>query len=156
MLKRESAASDPNQEDQAVNVDQEGGLSLDFSQVDSFEPLPAGRYAVAVINCSVKQSKADKPYLSWELTVNDGAYLGRRLFYNSSLQSQALWSLARDLRAMGFQLEDHVNLNPAELVGEEVGVIVSQREYRGELTNNVDSFIPLSEVERGDSGNPAF
>lgn len=68
-----------------------------------FEPVPAGVYNVTASAKKSGPSKTSgKPSFSVELTVNSPEeYAGKKLFYNGSLQVQALFGFKRVLVAFG-------------------------------------------------------
>lgn len=88
----------------------------------ALDPLPAGKYLVAVTDGSLKQSSSaknpGKPFYNLELTVQEGTYEGRKIFTNVMCFEGALYSIAQMLKALGvevtvvgdnasFQVPDH-------------------------------------------------
>lgn len=76
-------------------------VAVDFSDIPTNEPVPAGMYTIVVENVEWRQSK-DKidedtgnlsEYLNWELAITDGDFANRRLFTITSLKKKALWKL---------------------------------------------------------------
>jgi hypothetical protein len=69
--------------------------TINFSDVDSFEPLPGGEwYGVEIDKVEVRENKdGDALYLNWELVVIDGDYENRRLWMITSLKDTALFRL---------------------------------------------------------------
>lgn len=88
----------------------------------SLDPLPVGKYLVAVTDGSLKASTSaknpGKPFYNLELTVQEGAYDGRKIFTNVMCFEGALYSISQMLKALGvevvangdqatFQVPDH-------------------------------------------------
>jgi hypothetical protein len=80
--------------------------TVNFADVDSFEPLPEGTYDIEIDKVEVRRNKADDgDYLNWELVVIDGEYENRRLWMITSLKPNALFRLKQVLEELGM-LED--------------------------------------------------
>jgi hypothetical protein len=80
--------------------------TVNFADVDSFEPLPEGTYDIEIDKVEVRRNKADDgDYLNWELVVIDGEYENRRLWMITSLKPTALFRLKQVLEDLGM-LED--------------------------------------------------
>ena len=127
-------------------------LSLNLTGVSlNLEPLPEGVYSAVVSTVEQKISTNNRqPYLAWIFELSDSPYEGRKLFYNTSLQEQALWNLARTLKALGFDPGDFtgdMELDTTDLLDIECRVVVTQDVYQGEVRNRVDRVIPAGEPE---------
>ena len=126
---------------------------LKFNLADvslNLEPLPEGVYSTVVSTVEQKVSSNKQPYLAWVFELSDPPYEGRKLFYNTSLQEQALWSLARTLKALGFDPGDFTGdeiLDTTDLLDIECRVVVTQDIYQGEVRNRIDRVIPAGEPE---------
>lgn len=77
------------------------------SEAFSMDPVPTGKYNVAITDIEVRFSKSEKnngkPYWSVEMTVQDGKYEGRKFWGNVMLFEGALFSLSQLLKATGFE-----------------------------------------------------
>lgn len=79
----------------------------------------------------------------------------RTIPHNTSFSPQALWNLKATLIALGANPEDlegSIDINEeylAEFEGREAVVTLTQREYQGEMTNNVSQIRALREEEAG-------
>lgn len=116
---------------------------VNWSQVEDFQALPAGEYACRLSGAEyVEESKSSgQPYYALTFTVDEGQYQNRKLFKNQSMSPDALPFMKQTLKALGQeQLSDDDDLDVvfAQLVGNECRLKVSQREYQGEMRNNVD------------------
>ncbi|MEM1354331.1 MAG: DUF669 domain-containing protein [Planctomycetota bacterium] len=59
----------------------------DHKPMDSYDPLPAGKYPAMVVESDVKQAKSGQGHyakLVWEIT--DGEYQGRKVYGNYNIQ----------------------------------------------------------------------
>ena len=114
-------------------------------------PLPPGYYQAVVAQCEQKTSQSGNPTLAWQFAVTEPEeFVGRKAFFNTSLQQQALWNLKRTLLALGFEeddLEGEIDLDPGDLVGIECTLVVIEDEWQGETTGRVDQVLPAGEEE---------
>lgn len=132
-------------------------INVDFSDVDSFEPLPEGQYDVEIDKVEVRENKAgDGLYLNWELIVLDGEYENRRLWMITSLKPQALFRLKQVLEDLGVtddedeevELEYDDDVDPTtqsgprllfpEVEGLEAVAVVKNEMYDGREKNRVN------------------
>jgi hypothetical protein len=132
-------------------------IQLDFSNVPTNEPVPAGRYPVVVEQVECRDSKSsDSKYLNWELRILDGEFANRRLFMMTSLSAKALWRLRSvliNLDAYEEQLDIEVDegsdivISP-ELVGLTGTAVVKIETYQGEERAKVDELLDDDGVDR--------
>jgi hypothetical protein len=86
--------------------------TVNFADVDSFEPLPEGSYDIEIDKVEVRRNKADDgDYLNWELLVIDGEYENRRLWMITSLKPKALFRLKQVLIDLGIIDEDEEEMD---------------------------------------------
>lgn len=121
-------------------------VNLAGIEVGDFEALPKGFYPVRVSKYEEKSSKKGKPYISWEFTVSaDHDSAGRKIWYNTSLQPQALWNLKRLLLAFGIDEEDlegEIDLEGEEYIDSEFVVRVDHRQYQGKTQQDIVGVYP--------------
>ena len=139
---------------------------VDLSGVElmNFDALPAGEYRVAVDRAEVRQSNSSgEDNVLWVLKVTDvhklrgdtdgAGLIGRTIVHGTSLQPKALWNLFRTLVALGENPEDiqrTLDVNDeylSDFVGRECVVTLRQREYQGQMTNQVVQIRALKEEE---------
>lgn len=76
------------------------------SEAINFDPVPTGKYNVAITGVEVRRSTSEKnpgkPYWAVEMTAQDGKYEGRKFWGNVMLWSGAAFSLSQLLKATGF------------------------------------------------------
>ena len=128
-------------------------MFIDFSQVqDGFDLIPEGPVdgRLASVSQKVGQSSG-KPYLEWIFDVTDDDYPGRKLYFNTSLQPQSLWSLKRMLinafHVDEDALADNFDLDPEDLVGIDVTLMVTHRAWNGQKRENVENVISSGTTE---------
>lgn len=125
------------------------GISIDFSNVKSFEPVETGTYGAVFTGSKVRDNKAgDGKVLNCEFTIEGESdeLDGRKLFRGFSLKPQALWALKEFLITCGVD-EDEVATNTslddlvAQADGAHVLLNVSKNENStkpGKYYNNVE------------------
>jgi hypothetical protein len=130
--------------------------TINFSDVDSFEPLPGGEwYGVEVDKVEVRENKnGDALYLNWELVVVDGDYENRRLWMMTSLKDTALFRLKQVFEALDvledeyeIEIEYDDDIDPTskagprllypDVEGLEASVFVKNEMYDGREQNRV-------------------
>jgi Protein of unknown function (DUF669) len=87
--------------------------TINFSDVESFEPMPGSEwYGVEIDHVEVRENKdGDALYLNWELVVVDGDYENRRLWYITSLKDTALFRLKQTFETLGVIDPDETELD---------------------------------------------
>jgi hypothetical protein len=79
-------------------------------------------------------------------TAADDVEPGKKLWYNTSLQPQALFNLRGVLEAIGYEIPDSVmDLDLDELEGTRLGVSVEHRDYKGKAKADIVAVFPLEE-----------
>lgn len=131
-------------------------VTVDFSDVEEFEPLPKGDYAVVVDKVEYRESDPDNPdkydYVNWECVVTEeGEFKGRRLWFISSFSPKALWRFKQILENLGLYEdelevdydEESMLVTQPELAGIPAMATVSQRSYEGRMQNQVDTLTAI-------------
>jgi hypothetical protein len=140
-------------------------MRLNLADVEdrSFEALPAGRYRLKIADYEMREVKQDgklpkgTPMINWEFNVvcnakdGDDKYANRKLWMNSIIHERTLFNLKGLLRATGRftdeDLEGELDFEPEDVLGYEVIGVVAQREYNGDMVNDVKRVVALSEGE---------
>jgi hypothetical protein len=129
---------------------------VNFSDVEDFEALPEGEYAVEIDKVEVRRNKADDgDYLNWEFVVLDGDYENRRLWLITSLKPQALFRLKDVLEQLDLLEGDEMELEwdddqdvtsssgprllYPDVEGMEASIRVKNETFDGKERNRVDS-----------------
>lgn len=121
-------------------------LNFNFKDVTAMDALPAGNYKVRVDEAELKYgNESGNPYIAVTLLVEGGEFDGRKLFKNMSLTEKSLWSVKRDLSALGVNMDRSIDFeDPRELqglIGARGQAVVIQKEYEGEKRNEVKKLI---------------
>lgn len=92
-----------------VNMSSKEGKS------ETLEPLPSGKYLVAVTDCDLEEIKpggsgkpenVGKPMFVMEFTVQEGDYENRKAWSNVMLFDGALYSISQMLKAQGVDVKE--------------------------------------------------
>lgn len=76
--------------------------TVDGSQIQDFEALPAGDYNCRFNSWTNKEANAgDSTNAECVFVVDDGEYAGRKIFWTKSLKPAALWSFKQMAVALG-------------------------------------------------------
>lgn len=81
-------------------------FTLDFSGVESMVLVPEGEFQLKVESATPGESAAGHPKWDWRFRTvcDEDEYNDQLIYHTSSLQPQALWSLAGLLAAMGVEV----------------------------------------------------
>lgn len=111
-------------------------IKLDFTDVsDGFTKVnKIGTYLFKIAKVEAKRgATSGKPYLTWELEVLQGEFKGAKMWYNTSLQKQSLFSLRDLLTAAGITVpKSVVSIDLDTVIGKVVSGKVIQETYKGE------------------------
>lgn len=138
-------------------------LTIDFSQVEAYEPLAPGEYPVVIDSVEMRQSEnSEHPYLNFTLKVTEGEFANRNLWFIGSLSPKALFRLQAVFASFGLnestteiEVDDAsgVLLEP-QLVGLPAIARVRNEMYQGQLRNRVEELVGLESVEVGAAAAP--
>lgn len=123
-------------------------MNIDFRSVPSREALEEGTYLLQVAEVEEKTSSTGNPMLSITydvLSTSDGSPVegSRKIWDNYSLQAQALFKLKELFDALGIDTSAVVDMDVADLVGQQVLAKLVQETYNGELRNRVKKLFPV-------------
>lgn len=134
-------------------------VTVDFSDVQEFEPLGKGEFPVLVEKVEYREAQTEDKYdyLNWELTVSDGEFQGRKLWFITSLSPKALFRMKDIFENLGLpsdvveiDYDEDTNLvTEPELSGIPAVAVVSTRMYEGRTQDNVDTLISADSAPRG-------
>jgi hypothetical protein len=133
-------------------------ITVDFSQVETYEALPPGEYPVVIDAIELRQSESSEhPYLNFTLVVPEGEYANRKLWFIGSLSPKALFRLKAVFDSFGLTDEQTtldvddatgVLLNP-QLVGLPALAVVANEMYQGQLRSRVNELIGSEGIAGG-------
>lgn len=113
-------------------------MNLDFSNVQSRDPLPEGVYPVTIAKVDMTTSKSSgNPMLKIEFNIEDDAFKGRKVWSNYVLTEAAMWKVQELFRACGLDSDQIVTIDTEDLVGLGCNLKIAQREYEGNIQNEV-------------------
>lgn len=144
------------------DISQALGGDFDASSVPipSYEPIPAGWYAVEIDKAEVKDTKAKTgKYLKLEMVVLDEAHEGRRVFTQINLSNpnqQAVEIGQRELAALAMACGVPALRDSAELLQKQIGVKVKIKTEEGrEPDNAVVGYRAVAEASPAPAAKPA-
>jgi hypothetical protein len=122
-------------------------VTVDFSEVEEFEPLPKGEYPAVIESIEYREAQEEGKfdYLNVEYTVTEPEFKGRKLWQVWSFSPKSLWRMKQTLENLGvfeeeievdYDEESMIVTEPA-LVGTPVMLTVSTRPYEGRIQNDV-------------------
>jgi len=124
-------------------------LNLDFSNVQSREPLNPGFYVVKIEDAEEKTSSNGNPMIAITYTVLYAADSGTpvqgtyKLWDNLVLTDKALWKVKELFTALGIDTENIVTMDVRDMIGMDLRVKVIQEMYNGENRNYVRGYAPF-------------
>jgi hypothetical protein len=98
--------------------------AIDFTQVQSLDPLPDGIYNVEIVSAQEGSSKTGNPKIDIRWKVTDGAYEGRQIFDSMSFHRDALWRTKKTLQALGFDDDFNGEVTSDMLISRQATVTV--------------------------------
>lgn len=110
-------------------------VKVDFSQVPEYVPVGAGRYLTTVTQSYLGISKSGGKrtwYTEFQVDedpVYEGASVGKKIRWQNSLQSNALWKFQQSLAALGSptSVEDtDFDFEPEDYIGRQCGLAVQE------------------------------
>ncbi len=124
------------------------GVSVDFTDVESRVLLPEDEYEVKVDSITLQTSKeSGEDYLEWLFrtqNVDEDRYDKQPLYYNTSLQPQALWNLRSLLETLDVDVPDGpMDLEFEDIIGLEMIAIVEHETYDKKPRARVADFLPI-------------
>lgn len=148
-------------------------MRVNLSAADSgFDALPSGKYLVKITDGELRESgpNAKHPgaqYINWEFTIQSGDFEGRRLWSNTTIShegcdcndedsfNKSLGTIVQLLKAVGYtnkELDsDKFDLDIDNELGKDVVVVVNQREYEGEMRNDIKRYRPAGDLVGADA-----
>lgn len=146
-------------------------MRVDLSGVQDgvFDAIPSGRYQAKLTDGEIRESKSSAKhpgaeYISWEFTVLDGDYEGRKLWQVTSLnhgscscknwKEDSLFGLKAVLSSSGIWTTEELNneefdFEINDIIGTDFTLIVAIKQYQGEDQNDVKRVKPASLVGDG-------
>lgn len=119
----------------------------------SFDPLPDGTYDLICIETTPTESATNKPMIKAKYQVETGPSVGKKVFTQYTFSPESDTALAIFFRQMAFHGLDAAffaaqpawETVAASLVGRRVRMQLDQREWQGQMRNNVKQVMPPSD-----------
>ena len=128
-------------------------ISVDFTDVDTGGgiPTPDGIYTAEVRSVEKEVSSAGNEMLVVRYKTN----IGSTVYENFVLVPQSLWVLRTALDCMGYGTPDgEFEFDPDDLVGQELGLEITNEEYEERDRPRVTGHLPLDAAEAQAGGTP--
>lgn len=124
-------------------------LTIDATEAQSMKPIPDGTYAATVLSVSEPKSGPKATYVEAVLVVSEGEYEGRKLYRNMPIEGKGAGifiDFVSKVTGEDYDLDDldSLDIDTEDLEGQEVGVVVGQREWpegSGEFRNEIDKIV---------------
>lgn len=117
---------------------------IDFSAVEDLVAIDENDYEATLTSFEYfpTSKSSGEPYYQLEFTVSEPPYAGRKLWRNFSCQKQALWAFKQAAVRLGADPDDLIGSVDMDeilegIVGRDCVLRVGQREYEGEIRNEV-------------------
>lgn len=133
--------------------------TIDFSEVEEFEAVPAGEYEAEITKIEYREpASEDKyPYLNVEVTITeDGDEQGRKVWGIWSFSPKAMWRMKQAWENLGviepdeeieIDWDDDTNLLlEPDFVGVPCLVTVVEEPYEGRMRSRAEAFVSLDDA----------
>jgi hypothetical protein len=128
------------------------------AEKSSFNPLPDGEYIAFIYDATAGATSTGKPMIKITFKIKDGEYKNRQIFGNYIINAASWWKFRELL--IGAQVDitevvkkkyqNHYELLAGikdKLLGQTVKLILSTREYNGNVYNDIKKVIMVTEAE---------
>ena len=123
-------------------------INLKDVKSDNYEALPAGNYEAKVVAGEMRETSgngklpAGTPMINWEFVIQDDPkFAGRKIWTNTVIHESTMFTLKQLLQATGEfnddQLAGELEFDIEDVVGTDVVLVVTQREYNGNIVNDI-------------------
>lgn len=99
--------------------------SIDFSDIPTMEPIPAGNYHAEIVFAEVGLSKKQNLKIDLRWKIVGGAFDGRNVFDSLSFHPNALFRVKAVLSALGWKKNFKGTIEAEDLIGREADIRVS-------------------------------
>lgn len=121
-------------------------ISVNLDDVQTTLAWEPGWYMARIIDVEVRQARdGESEYLNIAfecIETDEDKYPGYKVYTNCSLKPQALFRVKQLLQAAGIDWSSE-GFNTEDMLGAELEIQVDNREYNGELQNDVRKFRAL-------------
>lgn len=99
--------------------------SIDFSNVQGLEPIPAGTYEAEVVEAKEGVSRTENPKIDLRWKILGGSQDGRVVFDTLAFSPNALWRVKNTLLGLGFSKDFTGDVTPEDLIGRSATIMVT-------------------------------
>ena len=111
-------------------------------QTSTFEPLPAGSYYAKIVKAELGKSSKGNDMIKVQMEVTDGEFTGRKLFDNIMLMQESAFKMKQYAEVIG--IESGEEIDTQDFMNRECIVLLGQREYNGQLQNDIKKVSPVT------------
>lgn len=116
-------------------------INLDFSNVPDRGALDDGVYDAQIANVEEVQSSNGNPMLKVEFDIL-GVEGDRKVWGNVVMVDAAMFKVKEFFNALGMDTSAVVEIDPMELVGQQMKLRLGVKKYNGEDRNEIKRFMP--------------
>lgn len=128
-----------------------GSLKVNFKGVESRQTPPEGDYVVEVLEAQMGVSGNKNDQVEFTLEIAKGKYKGVKLYLYCTTDEKSLWKLHAFLTALGVEVpDDEMDLDLADLVGEQCVGVVMHETYNGKKRAKMTDFDSLDNYSGDD------
>lgn len=140
-------------------------VTVDFSQVEEFEPLEKGEYSAIIAKGTYVEAASDDKYdyINVEFDLTEPGAENRKAWKVWSLSPKALWRMKQDMENLGFDTEEELNIDydedtmevtEPEIAGMPCVIVLTQRSYEGRIQNDVQAVLGDDTPKKGTKKEP--
>jgi hypothetical protein len=124
-------------------ADDDGGFSIDATEVTSGYQIDKGDYPAKVIDVVKGESKAGNEMLTWTFAITGPKYPGKEMKTWTVMTPAALWKLCEVLEALGIEAKGKVvNFKKKDVIGKQCLIRVKDDVYNDEPSSKLDKCLP--------------
>ena len=123
-------------------------MKVDWKEVAKQELIPEGKVSARLDKVEERKGKDEphNPYWNFEFTLTGPQeVVGRKVWDIFMLDTKSLWKLRNFCECIGIELEGQRDIDTDELVGQDVGLVITHRSYEGREQNNIKGYFALKE-----------
>jgi len=118
-------------------------MKVDWKEVAKQELIPEGKVLARLDKVEPRKAKEEphNPYWNFEFTITQPEeVVGRKVWDVFMLDVKSLWKLRNFCECIGIELEGQRDIDTNELVGQDVGLVISHETYEGRTRNRVKGY----------------
>lgn len=116
-------------------------ITVDATEAQTFEAIPEDTYPAEIRDITGPHQGPKAQYMKFEFEINDGEYVGRRLWQNYTIEGKGagfFCDLVNKIMGEGTAVVgEPFDFDTDDLLGSEVQLVVEVGEYQGEPSNEI-------------------